>query len=234
MKSIISSLLFLLLLCTACDDGRIYEKEYVPIESGRVAKVEMDIDGVSSWPSNYTVAIAGFSADNQYASITRNVQPDANGHVSMKLVGIPDEVKTIEVCVTNSLRRRIITFYSADAPTTSDTIRISAGSLNVGMYAAIQSAVLNKECANCHSGNAWAASLNLTEGHSYADMVNVTSHKDPSKLRVLPSDADNSILYEALATDISTTWKHDHSKIMITKQPELQMIKDWINNGAKE
>jgi hypothetical protein len=152
----------------------------------------------------------------------------------MKLVGIPDEVKTIEVCVTNSLRRRIITFYSADAPTTSDTIRINAGSLNVGMYAAIQSAVLNKECANCHSGNAWAASLNLTEGHSYADMVNVTSHKDPSKLRVLPSNADNSILYETLATDISTTWKHDHSKIMITKQPELQMIKDWINNGAKE
>ena len=123
----------------------------------------MDINGVSSWPSNYTVAIAGFSADNQYASITRNVQPDDNGHVSMKLVGIPDEVKTIEVCVTNSLRRRIITFYSADAPTTSDTIRINAGSLNVGMYAAIQSAVLNKECANCHSGNAWAASLNLTE-----------------------------------------------------------------------
>ena len=89
MKSIISSLLFLLLLCTACDDGRIYEKEYVPIESGRVAKVEMDIDGVSSWPSNYTVAIAGFSADNQYASITRNVQPDANGHVSISISLFP-------------------------------------------------------------------------------------------------------------------------------------------------
>lgn len=234
MKSIITSLLFILLLGTACDDGRIYEKEYVPTESGRVAKVEVDLSGTDSWPSNYTVAVAGFNDKDQYASITRNLQPDANGHVSLKFTGIPDDVKTIEVCVINSLRRRIISFYSADAPATTDTIRVNAGKLNVGMYAAIQSAVLNKECANCHSGNAWAASLNLTEGHSYADMVNVASHKDPSKVRVLPTDADNSILYETLATDISTSWQHDHSKIMITKSIELKMIKDWINNGAKE
>lgn len=234
MKGFIGSLLFILVLLTSCDDGRIYEKEYVPTEEGRVAKLDVTLDGVKSWPSGYNVSLAGFSEGDAYASIARSIQVDENGRAQFVLNGIPDDVKTLEICITDALRRRILTLYSIDAPATTDTISIAPGHLDVGMYATIQKEVFNKECANCHSGNAWAASLNLNEGHSYADMLNVTSHKDPSKKRVLPGDADNSMLYEALSTDVSAEWKHDHSKIMITKANELKMIKDWILNGAKE
>lgn len=234
MKSIIYVALLSLIMLTACDDGRIYEKEYVPTESGRVARLDVTLDGATTWPEGYNLSLAGFSGDSPYASIARSIQVDANGHASIVLKGIPDDVKTLEVCITNALRRRVLTFYSVEAPATTDTIRVEIAHKNVSMFAAIQSQVFNKECANCHSGNAWAASLNLNEEHSYADMVNVASHKDPSKMRVLPGNADNSMLYDALATDVSVTWKHDHSKIMITKQTELQMIKDWILSGAKQ
>ena len=49
-------------------------------------------------------------------------------------------------------------------------------------------------------------------------------------------DADNSVLYEALASTISLddNWKHNHANIMTTDRAGLQLIKDWIDNGAKE
>ena len=150
------------------------------------------------------------------------------------LCGIPDNVKTLEICVVNSVRRRVVSFYTLEAPSTSDTIRINAGAIDAHMYASIQSQIFNKQCANCHSGNAWAASFNLNEGKSYADMKNVSSKLIEGKKRVTPGDATNSVLYEALATEVSTTWKHDHSKIMVTNPVGLQLIKDWINSGAEE
>lgn len=221
------------MLLAACDDGRIPEKSYVPTESGRVAKLEVSLQGADSWPSGYALSLAGF-ADKEYASIMKNISVDKNGKASLVMAGIPDEVKTIELCVVNTVRRRVVSFYTMEAPQTSDTIRINAGSLNVSMFGAIQSNVFNTQCANCHSGSAWAASLNLNDGKSYTDMVDVASHKVDGKNRVTPGDAANSILYEALSEDISSTWRHDHSRIMVTDPVRLQLIKDWINNGARE
>ena len=106
------------------------------------------------------------------------------------------------------------------------------------MLAAIQTSLFDKQCAHCHSGSAWAASLNLNDGKSYAQLVNVASTKEPGKMRVLPGQADASVLYEALATNMSSpdegNWKHDHSNIMVTDRTGLQLLKDWIDSGAKE
>ena len=222
--------------CTACDDGRIPEKEFTLTEKGRVAKVQAHITGADSWPETYSLSIAGFSTDNAYTKIKKDLVPDAEGNVSVVLSGIPEDVNTLEVCVVNSVRRRIVSYYTLDAPATTDTIRINAGNLNVGMYATIQQQIFDKQCAHCHSGNAWAASLNLNEGASYADMLHVASQKVAGKERVTPGDADNSVLYEALASTISLddNWKHNHANIMTTDRAGLQLIKDWIDNGAKE
>lgn len=228
-----------LTLCAACDDGRIPEKERDMTEKGRVATLEADITDAGSWAKGYTLALAGFTDDGTYAEISKDIKPDANGHVYMTLPGIPDDVTKLEVCVINSIRKRVVTLYTTAATTDGDTILIKPdATIKAGMLAAIQASLFDKQCAHCHSGSAWAASLNLNDGKSYAELVNVASAKVPGKMRVTPGDADASVLYEALATNMSSpddgNWKHDHSNIMVTDRTGLQLLKDWIDNGAKE
>lgn len=236
--SIFTALFASLLLFSACDEGRIPEKQPDLTEKGRVAHIDAKLEGAGTWSSQYTLVLAGFEENNAYAKIARNITLDANGETHLTLTGIPEEVKTIELCVISSIRRRMVSFYSVEVPSTAtdaDTIQVKPeATLNVGMFAAIQSNIFNKQCANCHSGNAWAASLNLNDGQSYAELLNIASKKEEGKDRVTPGNADSSVLYEALATEVSTGWKHDHSKIFESDYYSLELIKDWINNGAKE
>lgn len=229
-----------LCLCASCDDGRIPEKVRDLNEKGRTAQLEADLSGVDSWSKNYSVVFAGFTDDGTYAEISKDIKPDANGHVSLALAGIPDDVTKLEVCVINSIRKRIATFYTintSEATEVDDTLRISptAPIAVSSMYATIQTQIFDKQCAQCHSGSAWAASLNLNDGVSYDEMLNVASSKVAGKARVTPGDADNSVLYEALATSVSLDdgWKHNHSNIMATDYNGLKLIKDWIDDGAK-
>lgn len=230
----------LLLVClsfllVSCDDGRLFESEFNYTEKGRVAKLDADITGMSSLSNNYTIAFAGFTEDGTYSEISKVVQPDANGHVSMVLAGIPDDVTKLEVCIINSIRKRVATFYAVDAPSTSDTIMVVPdAAISVSMFDYLQNNVFDKQCSHCHSGSSWAASLNLNPGKSYINLVGVASHMVEGKNRVSVGDADNSVLYDVLATDLSSGWKYDHSKIMVTDAANLQLIKDWINSGAKE
>ena len=242
MKAIsylLCSLVGMALLLASCDDGRIPETVRDLSEKGRVARLDAEVDGLDTWPKGYTVAFAGFTNDGQYAEISKDVRADANGRVSLTLPGIPDDVTKLEVCVINSIRKRVITLYSAQIVEEDDTIRIRPESkLNVGAYAALQSQLFDKQCAHCHSGSAWAASLNLNEGHSYANLVNVASQKEPGRDRVTPGNSAESVLYEALSTSVSDpdheNWKFDHSKIMETSRELLELVKEWIDGGAKE
>ena len=139
----------------------------------------------------------------------------------------------------NSIRKRVVTLYTTAAADNGDTIRIKPdAAINAGMLAAIQASLFDKQCTHCHSGSTWAASLNLNDGKSYAQLVNVASTKEPGKMRVQPGQADASVLYKALATKMSSpdegNWKHDHSNIMVTDRTGLQLLKDWIDSGAKE
>lgn len=223
------------LLLASCDEGRIPEKSYTNSEKGRVAKLEADIEGTNTWNSNYSIVFAGFADDNEYSQIAKNIKPDANGHVSLELAGIPENVTQLEICVINSIRERVATLYTADAPSTSDTIRVTpTDKVSLSMYDYLQNSVFDKQCSHCHSGNDWAASLNLNKGKSYADLVGKASHKVEGKERVTSGNADNSVLYEVLSSGLSADWKYDHSKIMVTDAANLKLIKEWINSGAKE
>lgn len=238
MKYTLSALLCGALLFASCDEGRIPEKVRDLNEKGRVAKLEANITGLDQWPNGYTVSFAGFTDEGTYAEISKDIKADKDGHVSMELAGIPDDVTKLEVCVINSIRKRVLTFYTAPATTSSDTIMVTPSEpvKIVGMLSYLQTNLFDKQCAHCHSGSQWAASLNLNEGQSYSQLVNVPSAKVSGKNRVTPGDADNSVLYEALSTDISldNKWKYDHSKIMVTDAEKLKLLKEWINSGAKE
>ena len=101
------------------------------------------------------------------------------------------------------------------------------------MFTAIQDNIFSTTCAACHgaTGNA-AASLFLTEGKSRESLVGVQSKKVPTLNRVTPGDSPNSVLYQTISGDISSTWHYNHSA-EITSADMKSLIADWIDNGAK-
>lgn len=223
-------------VCVACDDGLIPEVNVTPQTDGYVAKLTGEITGIRNWSTQYTVTLAGFSEESDYAVVQKNL-PSADGRVNMTLSNIPTEVTRIELCVTNSLRKHVVTLASIHiADAAGDTIRLDVGQLNASQFNTIQQQVFNTTCANCHGGSTSAAAgLYLTEGKSYDNIINRESKKAPGMMRVLPGDAENSILYQALTRDISTDgkWHYDHTTEVVNENI-VTMISNWINNGATE
>ena len=200
--------LLLLAYITSCDDGRIYEKTETLSEEGRTLKMSGKINGISKWPDGYSVVVAGFSDESEYAVVTKTIPAVEDDEIQVTMTGVSDKVTTIELCVINKLRKRVISFQSMDDLTAvDDTILMDVGTVNVGMYHGIQEKVFNTTCAHCHGGSSSAAA-NL-------------------------GSAQESVLHTLLNTTISSTWGYDHSKEIVSS-PILTLIDDWINNGAQE
>ena len=237
------ALLGLALCLAACDDGPIHEAEHVA-EGGKVVKVEGTLTGLDSWPDDYDVSLAGFtdnSADewSPYATISKVITADANGHVSMSLSGIGGSIETVQVCVLNRLRQRIMTFTSRNIANEkgTDTIRIDLGTVNTSMLNAVQQSVFNASCTACHGGNGRsAAGLDLTEGHSYAALVGQQSVKVKDHKRVQPGDVGGSVLHQVLNTNVSAEWHQNHADMLNKERAAhlLTLIDNWISSGAPE
>jgi hypothetical protein len=96
----------------------------------------------------------------------------------------------------------------------------------------IQAAIFNGSCAlgGCHDATS-SANLNLSQGNSYNNIVNVNSFQDGIKKRVLPSDANNSYLVIKIEGRQTVG-----SRMPLNRSPlsnaKIQNIKNWINNGA--
>ncbi|MBQ9678781.1 MAG: hypothetical protein IJV44_11665 [Prevotella sp.] len=237
MKRIIfASLSLLTLWLTSCDDGLIY-KEVAYDTVGRSAKLEGKITGIGNWAEGYTIAIAGFTEDDDYASISKAIQVDNEGNASVIMTNIPDEVTSVQLCVLDRLRRHVMTFYEADIEGIRDTIRMEVGTINASMFNAIQQSYLSTTCANCHgASNRTAAGLNLTEGNAYQAMVGVDSKKVEGKKIVDPNDAENSVLHMVLNQETVEGISMNHFDLVSEKNAQsiLPLIDNWINNGAKE
>lgn len=243
MNKIIFSILSLsvFLLLSSCDDGPI-EKANNATTGGKVVKVEGTITGLDTWSDRYDVAVAGFTEDaaNEsmpYATISKVVTVDANGHASIVLSNIGSSVKNVEICALNRLRQRIVTFTSTDISNASsnDTIRFDIGTVDASMLAGIQTGIFSATCAACHGANGTsAANLNLTEGNAYASLVNHKSTMRPEMLRVKPGDADSSLIWQVIYGDASESWPMNHGDMLNKDRAAglLQMLEDWIDNGA--
>lgn len=228
----------LLLSLAACDEGRIPEKELIVTEEGRVVKLTGELAGLGNWASGYDIVLAGFADNASYSSIAKDLSAAAtgDGHVEVVMSGIGDEVRTLEVCVSNSIRERIATFSAVEAPATTDTIRMEVGALDVSMYGAIQQHIFTDKCVQCHGAGSGepAAGLHLTAGRSYADLRGHASAVYPGWQRVCPGSADESLLYTVLTTDQSADWAIDHSRFVAEDVNLLTLLRRWIDNGAKE
>lgn len=215
---------------SACDDGRLYEHHVAIPEEGRVVKLTGQLTGIDDWANGYNVVVAGFTDDSEYAVISKTVSANEEGKAEIVLSGINDEVQSVEFCVVNRLRKRILTFLKADLQTT-DTIRMEVNQMNVGMYATIQEQLFNTTCISCHGASTFAAKgLYLTEEKSYGAMVNVPSAIRPDSMLVNPGDATTSVLYHALANDLDATLSRPHHEMISTQATNWpNIVRDWIN-----
>lgn len=81
---IINALLFSCLF-VSCDDGKIYDEgKHVEIEGG-IARVTATIQGVQTWPSDYTIVVAGFKKDDEYAAVAKTVTTADDGSMDLIL-----------------------------------------------------------------------------------------------------------------------------------------------------
>ena len=214
----------------ACDDGRIYDDAAQAGGGEATATVRFSgrVAGLDSWTGGYTVAVAGFG-DSDYAEVAKAVTAG-----ELEMGGITGDIRSVELCVINRLRKRVATFASVGTAKGSDGyIHLDAGDVDAGMYAAVQTAVFDAACVQCHGGsNHSAASLNLTAPGSREALVDCGSVKEPGMMRVVPGDASASVLWRALATDMSDDWAYRHHTI-ISNTTSVSLVKDWIDAGAK-
>ncbi len=225
----------LLIVAISCDDGKIYEETVRVTSEGGSIRLTGQIEGNNNWPSGYTIALAGFSDDSEYAKTAKNITTGNNGAMDITLTSIPSDVTSIEICAINRLRKRIVSFYTYDYTEQTDTIYIETGTVDANMFNSIQTNVFDRTCINCHGGSTSAADgLYLTEGQSYNALVNVVADKsEDSLLLVNPGNSEESFLHLVLNTDITSDWAMDHIN-MVTSSDLLNLIDDWIDNGAVE
>ena len=223
-----------ILFLSSCDEGRIYNTDTVQTESGGMARFSGEVTGTATWSGGYTLALAGFEDGNDYALISKNIDTSvADGKCDITLSGIPGEVTTVELCALDRLRRRVATFIAADYSPQTGTIQISADGIDMSMAAAIQTEIFNTTCIQCHGGTGHAAAgLDLIAGNSFVNLISVPSRKIPGMDRVSPGKSDESELFLILDSDVSTDWNYDHS-VEVVRQEKLDLIRNWIDNGAK-
>ncbi len=234
MKQIFILVLSSLILLGSCDEGNIYPEEVKTTSSGFSAKFSGTISGYQDWEKaeKYSLVIACFPevVDNnktQYAILSKTIPtPDNSGKISVVLTNIPQTAKTVEICVIGSLRNKLLSFYSQNI-TEQDTMFMVAD-LNADMFKAVQDNIFTPTCSSCHGGSSSAAAgVVLTEGN--VNIVTRNSKNVEGSLLVSPGDYQSSVLYKMLSTDLTSTWKFDHSRL-VTSSDLLTLVKLWIDN----
>lgn len=231
-------------MLTSCDSGDIAEKVYAVNEAGLTVKISARMNGLSEWEgSGYTLAAAGFATDSKFAIVQRALPTTKESDVPVSLVlsNLSSDVQTVELALTNSLRKRIITLATinmADYADNSarDTIHLDLGTVNVGRFGVLQTGLFNRACIQCHgaSGRS-AAGLNLTEGNAYDALVNVPSSRREGYLRVESGNAEGSLLHLILNEGGENLLSHNHTEILSSQfktnlEEVSALIDQWIES----
>jgi hypothetical protein len=93
------------------------------------------------------------------------------------------------------------------------------------------------KCGTCHGGKRAKGDLDLSEGKGYKNLVGAESPQAAKMLRVKPGNPDQSLLW--LKLDFQKTPGDPMPKRFLfgpkkLPQAELDLVKAWIAQGAKE
>lgn len=231
-------------LLASCDSGNILDKEITIRESGKVVKFTATIIGISDWGGTYNVAVAGFSGDNQYALTQRAIPENTADGTTISIVmnNLSTEVNTVELALTNRLRKRILTLASMtidDFKDDGDTIRMDIGTIRVDEIGCIQRGIFDVACIQCHGANGRSAgNLNLTEGNAPACLVDVDAQSSVAGQgykRIEAGNPDASLLYKILNPGGEDILHYNHTEVLSSQfKNNLDEVKsiiyEWINH----
>jgi len=96
----------------------------------------------------------------------------------------------------------------------------------------IQATVFTPVCSGCHSGGNPAGGLDLSDADtSHAQLVGIMSSAQAGAIRIIPFDANNSYLIQKLDGAIGIAGGRMPPGAALP-QPTIDMIRQWITNGA--
>ena len=126
---------------------------------------------------------------------------------------------------------------SPTAPTTPSTTPTTpttpaAGNLTATL-SSIQSEVFNPSCVVHHGPSVAEAGLDLSEGRSFENLVNVMSTQVGLEL-VEPNDAENSYLIHKLEGRAGIVGVRMPPNGPFLTDEALDLIKQWIDEGAQD
>ena len=95
----------------------------------------------------------------------------------------------------------------------------------------IQAKVFNQSCAlsGCHGTTNNQASLLLTDGSSFSNLINVQSLLFPQFKRVEPNNSSNSLLIKILRGEVSPRMPFNRDPL---SPVVIDSIAKWIDEGA--
>ena len=100
----------------------------------------------------------------------------------------------------------------------------------------IQTNIFDLNCAisGCHAGPGSAQGLNLNEGESFSNIVNIGSREVPTLMRVNPGNPDQSYLYlKVVGTGAIVGARMPLGRPALTTE-EIDIIRQWIEDGAMD
>lgn len=103
----------------------------------------------------------------------------------------------------------------------------------VPTLASIQTNVFSAYCAvpGCHGGPTAQQGLRLDAGFAYGNLINVASPRDPSQVRVIPGNPDDSfIIHKLEGTQTLGDRMPDGGPYL--QQSTIDVVRLWIANGA--
>jgi len=134
---------------------------------------------------------------------------------------------TFKIIITeNDIHKSDLHIFNESALT--DSLLLFVSDLQILTFKTIQRQVFNR-CTQCHGlSTEIAGGLNLLEGESYDNLINVPS-ENSAKPRVEPGNATNSYLVQVLnKQDLN----FDHSASTTATPGDIELVKKWINEGA--
>lgn len=233
----------LVFLFISCDSGDIEENTYLVNSNGKTVKVIADIRGLAMWDgTDYTVAVAGFSSESKYAVMQRALPTSiSDGRMEVVLSNVSNSVNTVELTITNKLRKRIISLASINMDvyegyTPQDTIYMELGNIDVDLMGCMQYGIFNRACIQCHGGNGRkAGNLDLTVGQARKNLVDVPSTQREGYIRVISGNPEQSLLRQILHPGGEDILHFNHTEVLSSQFKEnleevKQFIDDWIKS----
>ena len=191
---------------------------------------QSDIDMIRAWIADGAPPPSGTPG----ASVTPTETP------SETLTPTPADTPTITPTPANTGTATItVTGTPPPSATPTETPSASPTSTPLPWLPRIQETIFNPKCAIqfCHDSTTAEANLNLSDGASYGNLVNVTPDnavaRDRGLLRVIPNDPSTSYLIVKVS---GTPPIGEGSKMPLTGTPltpeQIALLTGWINAGA--